>query len=112
MMNDRLALELLRTIRAAANPRTVHSEKVCVLIHEFMERFFGDMTVKVRLISYNDRKIAAIKTVRNWISLGLKESKDLVESAPVVIDVPLNVNDARKFVEEFRKSGAEAEITF
>jgi ribosomal protein L7/L12 len=42
-------------------------------------------TFSVRLVSYGDFKIQCIKAIRSNSVLGLKEAKELVESAPAVI---------------------------
>ena len=51
-----------------------------------------------------DKKIGVIKAVRSLTSLGLKEAKDLVESAPKVV-----VENAKKEDAEKAKAALEAE---
>lgn len=43
------------------------------------------MTYSVRLVTYGDFKIQCIKAIRQYTYLGLKEAKELVESAPAVM---------------------------
>jgi large subunit ribosomal protein L7/L12 len=50
-----------------------------------------------------DKKIAILKVVRSITGLGLKEAKELVESAPKVIQVAIAKNaaeDAKKLIED------------
>ncbi len=50
-----------------------------------------------------DKKIAVLKVVRSITGLGLKEAKELVESAPKVIQVAIAKNaaeDAKKLIED------------
>ena len=64
----------------------------------------------VVLTSFGDKKVAVIKAVRTITSLGLKEAKDLVESAPAPIkeDVPkAEADDLKKQLEE---AGASVEL--
>lgn len=58
-----------------------------------------------------DKKIAVLKVVRTLTGLGLKESKELVESAPKVIQESLGkeaAEDAKKQIEE---AGGKASLT-
>ena len=58
----------------------------------------------VVLASIGDKKIGVIKAVREITGLGLKEAKDLVESAPA----PLKEGVAKGEAEELKKSLEEA----
>ncbi|QCI26589.1 50S ribosomal protein L7/L12 [Buchnera aphidicola (Thelaxes californica)] len=55
-------------------------------------------------------KVSVIKAVRTATSLGLKEAKDLVESAPTVIKEKINHDDAQKLKKILEETGAESEI--
>ncbi len=55
-------------------------------------------------------KLAAIKAVRSITGLGLKEAKDLVESAPKAIKEGVSKEEADKVAEELKASGAEVEV--
>ncbi|ABJ90505.1 50S ribosomal protein L7/L12 [Buchnera aphidicola] len=66
-------------------------------------------TVKLNAIGPN--KVAIIKIIRSTTGLGLKESKDLVESAPTIIKENINKQDAESLKKNLIDSGAEAEIT-
>ena len=56
-------------------------------------------------------KIKVIKEVRAVTNLGLKEAKDLVESAPCTLMAKVKKEDAAKIAEKLRsETGAEVEI--
>ena len=55
-------------------------------------------------------KINVIKAVRELTSLGLKESKDLVESAPQAVKEGVNKEDAAAAKQKLETAGATAEI--
>lgn len=64
----------------------------------------------VVLESAGDKKIQVIKTVRELTSLGLKEAKDLVESAPCNVKEGVSKDDAAKAKEKLEESGASVSI--
>ncbi len=53
-------------------------------------------------------KIAVIKAVREATGLGLKEAKDLVDSAPKTVKEGASKEDAEKLVEALSAAGATA----
>ena len=56
-------------------------------------------------------KIKVIKVVREVVSgLGLKEAKEMVESAPKTIKEGVSKEEATKIVEQFAAVGAKCEI--
>ena len=64
----------------------------------------------VVLNSFGDKKISVIKVVREVTSLGLKEAKDLVESAPTAIKEGVSKDEAAKLKEQLEAAGASVEI--
>ena len=56
-------------------------------------------------------KISVIRAVRELTSLGLKESKDLVESAPKPVKEGVNKDEAATAKKKLEEAGATAEIT-
>ena len=62
------------------------------------------------LASVGDNKIGVIKEVRAITTLGLKEAKDLVESAPKLVKQGISKEDANKFKEQLEKAGAKVEL--
>lgn len=57
-----------------------------------------------------DKKIAVLKVVRNATGLGLKESKDIVDSAPKLVKEGLTKEQAESIKKEFEVLGAKIEI--
>lgn len=55
-------------------------------------------------------KIAVIKAVREICGLGLKEAKELVESAPKPLKEAVSKEDAAKVKEQIEAAGAKVEI--
>ena len=64
----------------------------------------------VVLNSFGDKKINVIKVVREVTSLGLKEAKELVESAPVKVKEGVNKEEAEEVKKKFEEAGAQMEI--
>ncbi|QJC34604.1 50S ribosomal protein L7/L12 [Enterobacteriaceae endosymbiont of Donacia crassipes] len=64
----------------------------------------------IYLKGIGNNKISVIKTVRNIMNLGLKEAKDLVESAPVVLKESISKQEALDLESKLKISGAEIEI--
>ena len=64
----------------------------------------------VILASYGDKKIQVIKTVRSITSLGLKEAKDLVESAPKSIKEGVTKEEADKIKADIEEAGGAVTI--
>ena len=56
-------------------------------------------------------KISVIRAVRELTTLGLKESKDLVESAPQPVKEGVNKDDATAAKQKLEEAGATADIT-
>ncbi|MDE0957739.1 MAG: 50S ribosomal protein L7/L12 [Planctomycetota bacterium] len=64
----------------------------------------------VILAAIGDKKIPVIKAVRSITGLGLKEAKDLVESAPKAVKEGASKEDAEKLKKELEDAGATVEI--
>ena len=64
----------------------------------------------VTLTEVGADKIKVIKVVREVTSLGLKEAKDLVESAPKPIKEGVNKDEAAAIKKKFEEAGAKVEI--
>ena len=56
------------------------------------------------------QKINVIKVVRAATGLGLKEAKDLVDSAPKAIKESISKDDAEKLRKELEEAGAKVEL--
>jgi len=64
----------------------------------------------VMLNAIGDKKIQVIKVVRELTSLGLKEAKDLVESAPAAVLQGVAKADAEKAKSKLEEVGAQVEL--
>ena len=64
----------------------------------------------VSLTEIGTEKIKVIKVVREVTSLGLKEAKDLVESAPKPLKEDVNKDEAEAIKKKFEDVGAKVEI--
>ena len=64
----------------------------------------------VTLTDIGGNKINVIKVVREVTSLGLKEAKDLVESAPKPIKEGVSKDEAATIKKKFEEAGAKVEI--
>ena len=64
----------------------------------------------VMLVEVGPKKINVIKAVREVTSLGLKEAKDLVESAPKAVKEDIPKDEAEAIAKKFEDVGAKAEV--
>ena len=64
----------------------------------------------VVLKSFGEKKINVIKEIRGLLGLGLKEAKELVESAPKDIKEGVSKEEAAKIKEALEKAGASVEV--
>ena len=64
----------------------------------------------VVLTSAGDKKVNAIKAVRAITGLGLKEAKELVESAPATIKEGVSKDDAEEAKKQLEVAGAASEL--
>jgi large subunit ribosomal protein L7/L12 len=67
-----------------------------------------EFTVHLKDIGAN--KINVIKAVREVTTLGLKEAKDLVESAPTNVKEGVSKADAEEAVKKLQEAGATVEL--
>jgi large subunit ribosomal protein L7/L12 len=64
----------------------------------------------VILASFGEKKINVIKEVRALTGLGLKEAKEMVESAPKEVKTDIPKDEAEKIKEQLEGAGATVEI--
>ena len=64
----------------------------------------------VVMTSFGEKKVAVIKAVRGATGLGLKEAKDLVESAPKAIKEGVEKAEAEELKKVLEEAGASVEI--
>jgi large subunit ribosomal protein L7/L12 len=58
-----------------------------------------------------DKKIAVLKVVRTLTGLGLKEAKELVESAPKIVQEALNKDSAEDAKKQIEAAGGKVSLT-
>jgi large subunit ribosomal protein L7/L12 len=61
----------------------------------------------VELTSVGEQKIAVIKVVKDVLALGLKEAKDMVESAPVMMKTDVKKEDAEAWKKKIEEAGGK-----
>ena len=64
----------------------------------------------VMLKVVGEKKIQVIKVVRAVTGLGLKEAKDVVDSAPSLVKEKISKEEAEKIKKELEENGAEVEL--
>lgn len=64
----------------------------------------------VHLTSAGAQKIAVIKVVKEVLTLGLKEAKDLVDSAPVLLKDGMKKEDAENLKKQIEAAGGKVEF--
>ncbi|MCP4335211.1 MAG: 50S ribosomal protein L7/L12 [Gammaproteobacteria bacterium] len=64
----------------------------------------------VVLANFGDKKVGVIKAVRAITGLGLKEAKDMVESAPTVVKEGASKDEAEELKKQLEEAGATVEL--
>ncbi|WP_406665744.1 50S ribosomal protein L7/L12 [Gallaecimonas sp. GXIMD1310] len=64
----------------------------------------------VILTAAGANKVASIKAVRGATGLGLKEAKDLVESAPATVKEGISKEEAEELKKQLEEAGASVEV--
>ena len=64
----------------------------------------------VVLVEFGGNKIAVIKEVRTITGLGLKEAKELVESAPKPVKEAVSKGEADEIAKKLETAGAKVEV--
>ena len=64
----------------------------------------------VVLASFGEKKVGVIKAVRAMTGLGLKEAKDLVESAPTPVREGVTKDEAEEAKQQLEEAGATVEV--
>jgi len=64
----------------------------------------------VVLASFGEKKVGVIKAVRAITGLGLKEAKDMVESAPATIKEAASKTEAEDLKKQLEEAGATVEL--
>ena len=64
----------------------------------------------VELTSAGDQKIAVIKVVKEALGLGLKEAKDMVESAPTMLKADVKKEQAEEWKKKIEAAGGKVTL--
>jgi large subunit ribosomal protein L7/L12 len=89
---------------SAAAPVVVAAVAGAAAVEEVKDEF------DVMLTGVGDKKIQVIKVVRAITGLGLKEAKDLVESAPTNVKEGVSKDEAEQIKAKLEEVGASVEI--
>jgi large subunit ribosomal protein L7/L12 len=88
---------------SASAPVAVAAAPVAAVVEEQTE-------FDVHMTSFGEKKIEVIKAVRELTGLGLKEAKDLVESAPCVIKAGVSKDEVEKIKKLLSDAGATIDV--
>lgn len=66
-------------------------------------------TVALHLASAGDQKIAVIKVIKEAMALGLKEAKDMVDGAPILVKDGMKKEDADVLKKKIEDAGGKVE---
>ena len=94
-MEEKFGVSAAAAVAVAAGPAVAAEEQT-----EF----------NVILAGIGANKVAVIKAVRGATGLGLKEAKDLVESAPAPIKEGVSKAEAEALKKELEEAGASVEV--
>ncbi len=64
----------------------------------------------VVLTGFGDKKVGVIKAVRAITGLGLKEAKDMVESAPTTVKEGASKDESEELKKQLEEAGATVEL--
>jgi len=67
-------------------------------------------TMDVHLAAAGDQKIAVIKVVKEALTLGLKEAKDLVDGAPALLKEGMKKEEAEALKKKIEEAGGKVEL--
>ncbi|AWS49612.1 MULTISPECIES: 50S ribosomal protein L7/L12 [Providencia] len=95
MMEEKFGVSAAAAVAVAAGPAEAAEEKT-----EF----------DVVLSAVGGNKVAVIKAVRGATGLGLKEAKDMVESAPATIKEAASKDEAEALKKSLEEAGASVEL--
>ena len=99
MMEDKFGVSAAAPVAMAAGPAAAAAPAA-----EEQTEF------NVILADIGANKVNVIKAVRAITGLGLKEAKDLVESAPATVKEAVSKDDAAKFRKELEEAGAKVDV--
>ena len=102
-LEEEFGISAAASMAVAAAPATPSTDEAAATVEEQTE-------FTVILSSFGESKISVIKAVREVTNLGLKEAKELVESAPKAVKEGINKEEAAAAKEKLEAAGATIEI--
>jgi len=100
MISDLTVMECVELIKDMEDKFDIVASDATVMqpvVEQVMvEEMIEELDVDVILISYGDKRVSVIKAVRSILGLQLKESLDIVNSAPVQIGNVMSTDNAEK----------------
>ena len=104
---EKTVLELVELISAFEEKFNVSAAAVAVAAAPGAAAAAEEQTeFNVELTSFGANKVAVIKAVREATGLGLKEAKDLVESAPTVLKEGVSKEEGEELKKKLEEAGA------
>ena len=103
-ITDEFGITAAAPVAVAAAPGAVAADGAAAEPAEEKTEF------NVVLKDHGANKINVIKAVREVTSLGLKEAKDLVESAPVAVKEAIGKTDAEAAQKKLQEAGATVDL--
>lgn len=88
---------------SAAAPVAAQAAPAAAVVEEQTE-------FSVTLVSYGSNKIDVIKRLRELLGLGIKEAKDMADSAPSLIKADATKEEAAKINASLTEAGASVEV--
>ena len=107
---EKSVLELVELISAFEEKFNVSAAAVAVAAGPAAAAEEEQTEFNVELTSFGANKVAVIKAVREATGLGLKEAKDLVESAPAVLKEGVTKEEGEALKKKLEEAGAEVKL--
>ena len=103
---EKTVLELVELISAFEEKFNVSAAAVAVAAGPAAAAAEEQSEFNVELTSFGANKVAVIKAVREATGLGLKEAKDMVESAPTVLKEGVSKEEGDELKKKLEEAGA------
>lgn len=103
-------LELNDLVKAIEEKWGVSAAAVAVAAGPAAEAGEEQSSFNVELTDGGAQKIAVIKVVKEILGLGLKEAKDLVDSAPAMVKEGMKKEDAEALKAKLEEAGAKVTL--
>ncbi|MEG1220587.1 MAG: 50S ribosomal protein L7/L12 [Lactococcus sp.] len=107
---EKTVLELVELISAFEEKFNVSAAAVAVAAGPAAAAAEEQSEFNVELTSFGANKVAVIKAVREITGLGLKEAKDLVESAPSNLKEGVSKEEAEELKKKLEETGATVTV--